>query len=438
MTRRLVVIGGVAAGMSAAARARRLDPSLEIVVLEQGDVVSYGACGLPYLIEGRVERPEQLIVYTPEYFQRERNITVRTGARVEAIRHGRREVLLAGGERVRYDRLVIATGARPAAPRIDGIDQPQVFTLHTMSDALAMLRFLDQRRPRTAVVIGAGYIGLEAADALRRRGLEVTVFEAAANVLRRDDPELTRQVAAHMARFGVELRVNAPVAAIEPDRVSDVPCEMVVLSAGILPNAELAAEAGIELGRTGAIRVDERMETNLPGVFAAGDCAEAHHLVTGRPAFIPLGTTANKQGRVAGANAAGARERFAGVTGTAIVSIFDVGFAVTGLSAEQARREGLTPVAERIEGRTHPRYFNGRKTTVELVADAGTRRLLGGTVTGEEGAAGRINVIAAALAARMRLEDFEGLDLAYSPPFAPVWDPLLIAAQQLSKALGRA
>lgn len=435
---RLVVIGGVAAGLSAAARARRLDASLEIVVLEQGDVISYGACGLPYLIEGRVRKPEQLIVYTPEYFQRERNIAVRTGARAEAIRHGRREVLLAGGERVRYDRLVIATGARPATARIAGADRPHVFTLHTMGDALGILRFLDERRPRAAVVIGAGYIGLEAADALRRRGLEVTVFEAGANVLRRDDPELTRQVVEHMARFGVDVRVNAPVSAIEPDSVGGVPCDMVVLSAGILPNAEMAADAGVERGRTGAIRVDERMETNLPGVFAAGDCAEAHHLVTERPAFIPLGTTANKQGRVAGANAAGARERFGGVTGTAIIAIFDRGFAVTGLSAEQARREGFTPVTARIEGRTHPRYFDGRPTTVELVADAATRRLIGGTVTGEEGAGGRINVIAAALAARMRAEDFEGLDLAYAPPFAPVWDPLLIAAQQLSKALGRA
>lgn len=434
---RLLVIGGVAAGLSAASRARRLDASLEILVLEKGGVISYGACGLPYLVEGRVRTPEQLIVYTPDYFQRERNITVRTGARVESIEHGRREVVLAGGEHVHYDRLVIATGARPSAARIAGADLPHVFTLHTMDDALRMMRFLDQKRPRRAVVIGAGYIGLEAADALRARGLEVTIFEAGANVLRRDDPELTRHVTAHLAASGVALRVNAPVSAIEPDRVGDVACDMVVLAAGITPNAELATDAGIERGRTGAIRVDERMETNLSGVYAAGDCAEAHHMVTNRPAYIPLGTTANKQGRVAGANAAGGRERFAGVTGTAILSLFGMGFAVTGLSAEQARREGFTAVAARIEGRSRAGYFDGRPTTVELVADCGTRRLVGGTVIGEDGVAGRINVIAAALQARMRVEDFETLDLAYAPPFAPVWDPLLIAAQQLSKALDR-
>ncbi|HWQ54174.1 MAG TPA: FAD-dependent oxidoreductase [Bryobacteraceae bacterium] len=434
---RLLVIGGVAAGLSAASRARRVDASLEIVVLEKGGVISYGACGLPYLVEGRVRTPEELIVYTPEYFARERNITVRTGARVESIQHGRREVVLAGGERVRYDRLVIATGARPSTARIAGADLPHVFTLHTMDDALRMMRFLDEKRPRRAVVIGAGYIGLEAADALRARGLEVTIFEAGANVLRREDPELTRHAAVHMASSGVALRLNAPVKAIEPDRVDDVACDMVVLAAGITPNAELAADAGIERGRTGAIRVDERMETNLPGVYAAGDCAEADHMVTGRPAYIPLGTTANKQGRVAGANAAGGRERFGGVTGTAILSLFGKGFAVTGLSAEQARREGFTPVAARIEGRSRAGYFDGRPTAVELVADCGTRRLVGGTVIGEDGTAGRINVIAAALQARMRVEDFENLDLAYAPPFAPVWDPLLIAAQQLSKALDR-
>ena len=210
---------------------------------------------------------------------------------------------------------------------------------------------------------------------------------------------------------------------------------MVVLAAGMKPNVELAREAGIEIGRTGAIRTDDRMETNLRGVYAAGDCAEVTHLVTGRPAYIPLGTTANKAGRVAGANAAGGRERYAGIVGTSIVGIFGVGFATTGFSVAQARAEGFTPVAARIEAGSRPGYFQGTKTTVELVADRATRRLVGGTVIGEDGAAGRINVIAAALTARMRVDDFEQLDLAYSPPFAKVWDPLLIAAQQLMKEL---
>jgi NADPH-dependent 2,4-dienoyl-CoA reductase/sulfur reductase-like enzyme len=189
----------------------------------------------------------------------------------------------------------------------------------------------------------------------------------------------------------------------------------------------------VETGRSGAIRTDDRMETNLRGVYAAGDCAEVNHLVTNRPAYIPLGTTANKAGRVAGANAAGGRERFPGIVGTSIVGIFGVGFATTGFSVEQARAEGFGPVAARIEANARPPYYGGTKTTVELVADRNSGRLIGGTVIGEDGAAGRINVIATALQARMKVEEFEELDLAYSPPFASTWDPLLIAAQQLRK-----
>jgi NADPH-dependent 2,4-dienoyl-CoA reductase/sulfur reductase-like enzyme len=210
---------------------------------------------------------------------------------------------------------------------------------------------------------------------------------------------------------------------------------VVVLASGFKPNVEIAAEAGIETGRSGAIRTDDRMETNLRGVYAAGDCAEVNHLVTDRPVYIPLGTTANKAGRVAGANAAGGRERFAGIVGTSIVGIFGMGFAATGFSVEQARAEGFAPMAARIEANGRPQYFGGSKTTVELVADRATRRLIGGTVIGEEDAAGRINVIAAALQAHLRVDDFEHLDLAYAPPFSSVWDPLLIAAQQLIKEL---
>jgi NADPH-dependent 2,4-dienoyl-CoA reductase/sulfur reductase-like enzyme len=431
----LVIIGGVAAGLSAAARARRIDPRLEIVVLEKGPVVSYGACGLPYFVEGRVREASQLIVYTPEYFRKERSIEVRTGARVVGISHPRREVALESGDRVRYEHLVIATGARCDTAGIAGAQQPHVFTLHTLDDAERMRRFLRDKQPRRAVVIGAGYIGVEAADALRRNGLRVTVLERSHNVLLRDDPRLTAAVHAQLEAHGVELRRGVNVDTIEPDRVADVPCDMVVIAAGFKPNVEIASEAGVEIGRTGAIRADNRMETSLPGVYAAGDCAEVTHLVTGRPAWIPLGTTANKTGRVAGANAAGGRQRFAGVVGTSIVGIFGMGFAATGLSIEQARAEGLSPVAARIEAPARPRYFQGRKTTVELVADRATRRLIGGSVIGEQGAAGRINVIAAALQSRLRVDDFEQLDLAYSPPFSPVWDPLLIAAQQLIKEL---
>jgi NADPH-dependent 2,4-dienoyl-CoA reductase/sulfur reductase-like enzyme len=431
----LVVIGGVAAGLSAAARARRVDPRLEIVVLEMGSVISYGACGLPYFVEGRVRDVADLITYTPEYFRKQRNIEVRTGARVMAISHPRREVVLESGVKVAYEKLVIATGARGGMPNLPGAQLPHVFTLYTPDDAERMRRFLRERRPKSAVVVGAGYIGVEAADALRRNGLRVTILERSEHALARDDVGFTAAVRNQVERHGVELRTGVAVTAIEPDGVAGVPGDMVVLAAGFQPNVELAAAAGIEIGRTGAIRTDEHMETNLRGVFSAGDCAEVTHLVTGRPTWIPLGTTANKAGRVAGACAAGARERFAGVVGTSIVSIFGMGFATTGFSVAQARAEGFTPVAARIEANSRPRYYQGVKTMVELVADRTTRRLVGGSVIGEDGAAGRINVIATALQTRMRVEEFEQLDLAYSPPFTPVWDPILIAAQQLLKEL---
>jgi len=312
---RLLVIGGVAAGLSAAARARRIDPALEIVVLEKGPAISYGACGLPYYLEGRVRRAEQLIVHTPEYFRNERNIEVRTGARVVSISHPRREVALDAGERVHYDRLAIATGARPRIADFEGATAPHVFTLHTLEDAERLKAYLRDKQPKRAVVIGAGYIGLETADALRRNGLAVTVVERGAHVLGRGDAELTKAVRERLERFHVELQLNT--------RIADVAgYALAILATGLLPNVEIAVEAGVEVGRTGAIRVDEHMETNLPGVYAAGDCAEALHLVTGRPAYIPLGTTANKMGRVAGANAAGRRERFGGVVGTAILNVF--------------------------------------------------------------------------------------------------------------------
>jgi len=431
----LVVIGGVAAGMSAAARARRIDPALEIVVLEKGCVISYGACGLPYFVEGRVRDAAQLIVYTPEYFRKERRVDVRTGARVVAVSHSRREVALESGERIRYERLIFATGARCDTAGIAGASQPHVFTLHTPADAERMRRSLSEKRPRRAVVIGAGYIRLEAADALRRNGLAVTVLERSQHALLREDDEFTAAVKKQLERHRVELRLGVPVHAIEPDAVAGIPCDMAVLAAGFKPNTELAAEAGVDLGRSGAVRTDDRMETTVRGIFAAGDCAEVQHLVTGRPAYIPLGTTANKTGRVAGANAAGGRERFAGIVGTSIVGVFGMAFATTGLSVAEAKREGFSPVVARIVANSRPRYFQGVPTTVELVADRATHRLLGGAVIGEDGAAGRIDTIAAALQSRMRMEDFEQLDLAYSPPFAPTWDPLLIAAQQLTKQL---
>ncbi len=426
---RLAVIGGVAAGLSAAARARRLDPSLEITVLERGPTVSHGACGLPYFVEGIIRSADQLVTYDAAYFKRERNIEVRAGVTVAQIEHGRRQVRLEGGEIVRYDRLVIATGAA-GSKGIQGTEAPHVFSLHTPADAVRLRDFLVSSKPRRGVVIGSGYIGLEAVEALRVHGVRVTLMDHCGCVLGRPDDHLVSVVKKHLERFGVEVDLTRNVAG-----ASELPADVVVVAAGMRPNVDLAAEAGIELGRSGAIRTDERMETNLNGIYAAGDCTESRHIVTGQPVWIPLGTTANKMGRVAGANAAGGRERFPGVCGTSVVRVCGLGIAFTGLCVSDARAAGFEPVSVRIEARDRAGYFQPRPVSVELIADRRSRRLVGGTVIEERNPIGRINVLATALAGRMTVEDLLNLDLAYAPPYAPVWDAVLVAAQQLAHQL---
>lgn len=417
---RLVIIGGVAAGLSAASRARRQDASIEILVLEKSERISYAACGLPYFLEGQVRSLDQLRVYTPEFFEKERNIRIRTGAAVAAISHPRREVTLESGERVRYDRLILATGAR--RPQQD----PAAFSIDTWDQTARLSQHLEQAKLRSAAIIGGGYLGLEAAGALRTRGLRVTICEAGSDLLGRQDSWLTAKLVQHLERFRIEVRLDT----------KQVPAaDVTVLAHGLRPNTLLAEGAGIECGRTGAIRVTERMETNLTGVYAAGDCAETTHLVTGRPVWLPLGTTANRTGRVAGACAAGGRNRFPGIVGSSIVRVCGLAVGVTGLSPRQARAENFDPVSVEIEAFEKARYFGGRPCQVQLTADRRSGRLLGAAVLGEDGVSGRIGIAAAALHQRMSAEDFSELDLAYAPPYGTLPDPLMIGARQLLKLL---
>jgi len=420
----LVVVGGLAAGLSAASRARRVDRSLDITVLEKGPTISYGACGLPYYIEGQVRSIGELTVYTPEFFERERDIRIRTNSEVAAIRHAQRELVLSSGDRVRYDKLIWAAGARPER-RVEG-----AMVLQTDRDAMVLDTFLRERKPRTAAVIGGGYIGLEMATSLRARGLTVTVYDCNSDLLGREDAGLTKVLLERLERCRVAVALGQQVRSRE-----QVKADLVLEAAGLRPNVEVPAEAGVQLGRSGAIAASEYLETSLNGIYAAGDCAEALHRVTGRPVWIPLGTTANKMGYAAGSNAAGRRERFHGVVGTSIVRVGGLGVGMTGLSEAQARREGFSPMSATIEDYDRPRYFRGRKVRVTLTGDRSSGRLLGGTVTGDEGVPGRVNTIATALTAGMTVEDFAQLDLAYAPPFATVMDPLLIAARQLARLL---
>jgi len=440
---RIVVIGGVAAGMSAASQAKRRRPDAEVIVLERGPDVSYGACGIPYNIEDPAREIDDLVVIAAERFRTERGIDLRTGHEAIGLDVAGRTVRVrerSGEYDLGYDRLVIATGAAAVRLPLPGADLPGVFVVRELRDGAAIKQHLAATRARRAVIIGAGYVGVEMAEALRGRGLEVTVLEKADQVVPGFEPAIAAIVQDELVRHGTRVETGVSVTAIEPglavqtDRGA-VPADLVVVAVGIRPNVALARAAGIGLGDTGAIAVDDEQRTSAPDVFAAGDCAEARHLISGHLAWVPLGTTANKQGKIAGANAAGAAERFAGIVGTAGFKAFDLEVGRTGLGLAEARHLGFDAIASRSrhKSRGHS-YPGGTDVTTVLVVERATGRLLGAQMIGED-AGKRIDVLATALHAGMTVDDLEGLDLAYAPPLAPVYDPVLIAATVARKEL---
>ncbi|MHB8656287.1 MAG: FAD-dependent oxidoreductase [Terriglobia bacterium] len=449
---RLVVVGGVAAGLSAASRARRVNPHLEILVYEKGPDISYSACGLPHLVAGVVENADALRIYSPEFFQSKRNIQVLTGHEVTEVSPGSRSVTIitpGGGnfKRVHYDRLILATGAEPARPAVPGIDLGGIFHVTNLQSTVALKAHLEAQHSRTAVIIGGGYIGLEMADALTARGIKVTLLERSAGLFESVDDDIAAPIEKELEARGVRLIKDAPVAAILGDREGrarrvtwengETETDCVVLATGVRPRVQLAEQAGIQLGATGAIAVSDRMETSEAAIYAAGDCAEAMHLVSERAVYFPLGTTANKQGRVAGDNAAGGRSRFAGIVGTAAVKVFSLELARTGLNLAQAKEAGFTARAATVRAAEHARYLGGKDIIVKIVADQASGRLLGAQMVGSAGVAKRIDVFATALQARMTVEQVSQLDLSYAPPFSTVWDPVLIAAQEMLRELRR-
>jgi NADPH-dependent 2,4-dienoyl-CoA reductase/sulfur reductase-like enzyme len=446
--KRLVVVGGVAAGMSAASQAKRRDPKLEVIVFELGENVSYGACGMPYNIEDPKRKIEDLLVFTPERLRAERGIDVRVNHQVTAIDLQKRvvEVQRPGGQsEFGWDGLVIATGCKPVQPDFEGMDLPGVFELHTLEQARIIKRWLNDRGLNRAVVIGGGHIGLEMTDVLTARGLSVTLLTRSDLLPSGYASEVSEQVRAEISRYGVELRAGARVIGFEgAGRVERVltsdgplPADLVLVATGVRPEVDLAQRAGIKLGASGTIAVDAGMRTSAQDVFAAGDCAEAHHRLLDRGMFIPRGTTANKQGKIAGANAVGADERFAGVMGTAVMRIFGLTVGQTGLTDAQAKEIGLDSVSTFIKAKSRAHSYPGAKDIgVRLLAERKTGKLLGAQMVGGEGVAKRLDVLVAALSANMTIDDLAGLDLSYAPPYAPVWDPLLIAANITRKKIG--
>ena len=446
MEKRLIVIGGVAAGMSAAAKAKRIQRDLNVIVCEKGSYISYAACGMPYFLAGDIPDYRRLIVRTPEQMTNQ-GIDVRLRHKVMAIDARARTVTVRELDSGRdlslaYDNLVIATGARPSWPPLEGSDLDGIFGLRSLESGLALHRFLAENKPKKALVVGCGYVGIEMAETFRRLGLQVTMIVRSGKVLRTTvDDDIRQLVEKELALQGVEVLQDVAVSFEGSGRLQALvgtrgryPCDLTMLGMGAVPNVELARAAGVLLGPSGAIATDASMRTNLPGVFAAGDCAEALHLVTGQPAYIPLGSTANKQGRIAGENAAGGQARFGGIVGTMVLRCFDLIVATTGLTAAGAREAGFPVQETTIRAKDISHYFPGAEDIhVKLVVEETTGKLLGGQIAGKHGVAKRIDILATALFNHMTVAQLRQLDLSYAPPFAPVWDPILVAANVAAK-----
>ncbi len=421
--------------MSAASAARRVDPTLEIVVLEANGYAAYGMCGLPYYIGGVVPDAENLLAYPPETFRADRGLDLRLHTRAVSIDPARHQVETGQGEPIGYDVLVVAAGAQPTRPPIPGVDHDRVFTVRALEDSIRLRAMIDNGGVRRALVVGAGYIGLETAEALAAQDIEVEVVEALPQVTMGVDGPIGELLEAEL-RAHVAVRLDTAVTALESRgdalsvRLSDgdmIDVDAVVLATGVRPDSRLLTAAGADHLPGGALLVDDQMHTSIAGVFAAGDCVAHHHRVLDAPAWIPLGPAANKTGRVAGTVAAGGNACFGGIVGTAVVKVFDLEVARTGLSAAEAGPDALTcDVVHRSRAKYYP---DGHPIHVRLVFES-NGRLLGGQLAGRDGVAKRIDVLATALYAGLRICDLTELDLSYAPPFAPVYDPMLIAAQR--------
>ncbi len=437
---KLLIVGGSDAGISAALRARELEPTTEITVLLADDFPNYSICGLPFFLSG--ETPDwHSLAHRTEF----EGIDIRRGHRATCINASSKTVDVrtetAGSVILSYDKLVIGTGAGPLEPPIDGWQSPGVFVLHTMADSFAVHRFLETAKPKRAVIVGAGYIGVEMADALTHRGIEVTVACRPATVLSTVDAEFGRVVAGELQAHGVRVCTGVEVHRITRNgdhlQISgsnnfEQDCEMVLIAVGVKPNTALGTESGLATGAKGALEVNRKMESNLPDIYVAGDCGETFHRLLNRNTYLPLGTTAHKQGRTAAENALGGSREFAGSLGTQVVKIFGLVIARTGLRHDEAAKESLHPFTTESTVNDHKAYYPGAtQIHARVTGDIGTGRLLGAQLMGTWGAevSKRLDVFAAALFHGMTVEQISDLDLSYTPPLSSPWDPVQMACQ---------
>lgn len=450
-SKHLLVIGGVAAGMKAAAKARRESPAMKITVVTDESYISYAGCGMPYFIGDIIKDSKKLILREPLYFKNMHNINVLTRHQATAIHTRTKQVQVKDLEKnsdltLGYDKLIIATGAQPIVPPLPGVSLGNIFTLRTVNDALKIKACVDSGRVKNAVIVGGGLIGMEMAENLTLRGIKVSVIELLDQILPPLDKDMALLVQKHVMEKGVAVITSDGVKSFEGNSHGAVttvitgrqqlPADMVILSIGIRPNTKLALDAGIEICASRAIKVNDRMETNVPDVYAVGDCAESVHLVTGKPAWIPLGSTAAKMGRVAAINVTGGNDTFQGVLGTLIVKVFELNVGKVGLSEREAMKEGFEVESAIVPAGDKSHYYPETKDIlIKLIADKTTKKLLGAEIVGEGVVDKRIDIIATALTFGATVDQISKLDLAYAPPYAMSMDAIIVAANVLGNKL---
>ncbi len=450
---RLIVIGAVAAGTKAASKAKREKADLDVKIFSKEENISYAGCGLPYYIGGIIKEKKELLVRTPEIFKKEQDIEIYIKHEVTKINVNEKKVTVLNLENTEiteyeYDKLIIATGATPFVPPLENVNLKNIFTLRSVTDAFAIREMVDMGKAKKAVVVGGGFIGLEVAENLKHRGVDVTLFELVPHILPPFDEEIALFAQNHMKEKGVDIITGEKVTGFEGDSegvkrvitsVGSFEADIVILSIGVRPNVSLAKAAGIELGVTGAIKVNEFMETNIKDIYAAGDCIENVNLVTGKAAWYPMGSTSNKTGRIAGQNCVSdLKDSLEGVLGTTIVKLFDVSAAKTGLSERDAIKEGfeVETVLVPMDDRAH--YYPGHKNiTTKLIADKKTHKVLGAQIIGEGVVDKPIDIIATAITFGADLEGLSKLDLAYAPPFSTAMSSTLVVSNVLLNKLNQ-
>jgi len=444
---RIIIIGAVAAGTSAAAKARRNNEDAEIVIYEKDSFISYSGCGMPYYIGGDVESADELTPRDSAFFKSKYNVEILTLHEVLSINSDKKTVevknLSTGDIFVdTFDKLVVATGASASIPPIKGTDCANVFTLRNIGDMNRIKSFIDKKSPKSAVIVGTGFIGLEVCENLKGLGIEVTLVEMLPQVTPGLDIDMVVYVKEHIEKNGVTVLTSSSVGEITEDSVilsggKIIDADMVLLSTGVRPNTALAKQAGVELGITGAIKVDNKMETNVKDIYACGDCIEQYHVVTGKPVYRPMGSTANKTGRIAGDSITGGSLEFRGVLGTGIFKIFDITVAQTGLSEREATEQGYdVAICHNIKP-NKPEYMGGKEMVIKAIADKASGRLLGVQIVGFEGVDKRIDVFVTAITFKANVEDLFHLDLAYAPPFSTTKDPVMYTGMILDNAINK-